>query len=297
MKIAVIGANSNIARNFVYANANKAEFALYDYQDEHIDGSSNYKQIDLSDIESIKKIDCEVDVIYYFVGLTGGLTDLSRTKDSISINQIYLVNLLNRLSEIQFKGKFIFPSTRLVYKGKETPLVENSEIELKTAYGISKYACEKLIEMYNLLRDLQYVIVRICVPYSTLVPSAKSYGTMEFFMSKALKNEDITIYGDGAQRRTFIHMGDLVEVLFLCGTNERIKNDIYNIGGQDCSLAKAAEIVAKNTAVKVVNVEWPEESLKVETGSTVFDSKKLDAILKYEYKHTIEEWADGEQNI
>lgn len=294
MKIVIIGANSNIARNFVYANEKKAEFELYDYQAEHLDGRSNYTQIDLSDCESIKKIDCDVDIIYYFVGLTGSLTDLSKTKDSININQRYLVNVLDRLVEMKFKGKLIFPSTRLVYKGKEEALVENSEAEMKSAYGISKYACEKFIELYNLLADIQYAIVRICVPYSTLIESAKSYGTMEFFMSKALKKEDITIYGTGAQKRTFIHMEDLAEILFQCGINENVINDVYNIGGQECSLAKAAEIVARNAGVNVVNIEWPEISLKVETGSTVFDSKKLDEIIEYKYKHTIEEWVDGE---
>ena len=294
MKIVIIGANSNIARNFVYANEKKAEFELYDYQAEHLDGRSNYTQIDLSDYESIKKIDCDADIIYYFVGLTGSLTDLSKTKDSININQVYLVNVLDRLVEMKFKGKFIFPSTRLVYKGKEEALLENSETEMKSAYGISKYACEKFIELYNLLADIQYAIVRICVPYSTLIESAKSYGTMEFFMSKAIKKEDITIYGTGAQKRTFIHMEDLAKILFQCGINENVINDVYNIGGQECSLAKAAEIVARNAGVNVVNIEWPEISLKVETGSTVFDSKKLDEIIEYKYKHTIEEWVDGE---
>lgn len=294
MKIVIIGANSNIARNFVYANEKKAEFELYDYQAEHLDGRSNYTQIDLSDYESIKKIDCDADIIYYFVGLTGSLTDLSKTKDSININQVYLVNVLDRLVEMKFKGKLIFPSTRLVYKGKEEALVENSEAEMKSAYGISKYACEKFIELYNLLADIQYAIVRICVPYSTLIESAKSYGTMEFLMSKAIKKEDITIYGTGAQKRTFIHMEDLAEILFQCGINENVINDVYNIGGQECSLAKAAEIVARNAGVNVVNIEWPEISLKVETGSTVFDSKKLDEIIEYKYKHTIEEWVDGE---
>lgn len=297
MKVIVVGANSNIARNFIFANKNRAEFLLYDYQEKHADGYENYLQLDLSDKEKIAQIDCDADIIYYFVGLTGSLTDLTKITDSITVNQIYLVNFLNRLTEVGFKGKFVFPSTRLVYKGTEMLLTEVSSKEMKTAYGVSKFACEKLIEIYHLLSDLQYAIVRICVPYGTLIPTAKSYGTMEFFLSKALKGEDITIYGDGRQRRTFTHMKDLVEILFLCGINEDVKNDVYNVGGQDYSLYDAAKIVAKISNVNVTNIEWPEYNLKIETGSTVFDSSKLDKKIMYKYNQNIEEWANGEQNV
>ena len=53
MKVIVVGANSNIARNFIFANKNRAEFLLYDYQEKHADGYENYLQIDLSDKEKI----------------------------------------------------------------------------------------------------------------------------------------------------------------------------------------------------------------------------------------------------
>ena len=76
-----------------------------------------------------------------------------------------------------------------------------------------------------------------------------------------------------------------------------LSDDVYNVGGQDYSLYDAAKIVAKISNVNVTNIEWPEYNLKIETGSTVFDSSKLDKKIMYKYNQNIEEWANGEQNV
>ena len=59
--------------------------------------------------------------------------------------------------------------------------------------------------MYNNMYGIPYTVFRICLPYGTLVPEASSYGTAEFFMKKATAGENITLYGDGKQRRTITY--------------------------------------------------------------------------------------------
>jgi UDP-glucose 4-epimerase len=126
---------------------------------------------------------------------------------------------------------------------------------------------------------VQYCIFRICVPYGTLVSGAASYGTAEFMLNKAKRGEDITLYGDGSQRRTFTYMEDLVDVLVEGGLSDGCLNDVYNVGGEDLSLKEMAEMVAERYGVKVLSVPWPEISLKIESGDTVFDSSKLESVI------------------
>lgn len=287
-KISIIGANSYIARNLIYkinSLSQDYQLKLYDYQEYHLDNIKNYQQMDINDTKSIKEyVDLNCDVIFMFVGKTGtkGFDDYN---SYIDINEKGLLNILKVYNEVHSNAKIIFPSTRLVYKGSETKLNENSEKEFKSLYAINKYSCEQYLKMYNNIYDINYIILRICVPYSSLIENISSYGTYEFFLSKAKKGEDIILYGDGNLKRTFIHIDDLCNIILLAAFNKDCINDVYNIGGEDYSLKDVAKIISRKYKCNIKHIDWPKEALLLESGSTVFDSSKLDNILKYKIKH------------
>ena len=281
-KVAVIGANSYIARNVILRLEERypgLSIALYDFPPEHPDGRDNYKQVSILDKESLKGIDFDVDVIYLFAGRTGSYNGFDEYDSFLDVNERALLNILTEYRSQDSHAKIVFPSTRLVYKGAPGPLAEDAEKEFKTIYAMNKFACENYLKQYNNVFGVNYCIFRICVPYGTLVPKAASYGTAEFMLSKARNGEDITLYGDGSQRRTFTFMEDLVDVLTVGGMSDECINDVYNIGGEDLSLRELAEMVAGRFGVGVTSIEWPEAALKIESGDTVFDSSKLDAII------------------
>ncbi len=281
-KIAIIGANSYIARNVLYS-LNHAEeqydIQLYDYADEHVDGNLQYKKIQILNPESVSEIDMDCDVIFMFVGKTGSANGFDEYKTFVDINEMALLNVLNEYRRQNSSAKIIFPSTRLVYKGKKGILSEDSEKEFKTIYAINKYACEEYLKQFSNVFGIRYCIFRICVPYGTLIPNATSYGTAEFMLKKATNGENITLYGDGAVRRTLTYMGDLCNVMIRGAFDDNCINDIYNIGGEDYSLKEMAELIAQKYSVGVDYVEWPEVAWKIESGDTVFDDSKLRNIL------------------
>jgi len=282
-KTAIIGANSYIARNIIYVlgqNPELYELALYDYKEEQMDGLENYKSIKVLSKESVKNIDFDCDVIFMFVGKTGSANGFDDVDKCIDINERSLLNILNEYRAQKSTAKIIFPSTRLVYKGKSGKLKEDAEKEFKTIYAINKYACEQYLEMYNRVYGVQYCIFRICIPYGTLIPNASSYGTAEFMLSKATKGENITLYGDGSGRRTLTYMGDLCNVLIAGALSDQCVNDNFNVGGEDYSLLEMATFIAGKYGVEVEFVPWPEVALKIESGNTVFDSGKLDIYYK-----------------
>lgn len=293
MKVAIIGANSYIARNFIYLvkqQGTDVEWSLYDAAETQVDGEANYKQINLLDKESVAQIDLDCDLIYMFVGKTGSAVGFDQYELFNNINQTTLLHVIDEYRRQESKAKIIFPSTRLVYKGQEKPLKETDEKEYKTNYAINKFACEQFLEAYNRIYGVKYCTLRICIPYGTLIPNASSYGTLEFMLKKATSGEDITLFGDGKQRRTFTYMKDLCEVLWQAGISEECLNDVYNVGGEDYSLLEVAEMVAAKYGVKVVNIPWPETERLIESGSTVFDSAKLDAMIGEKYQMQVRQW-------
>lgn len=294
-RISIIGANSYIARNFIkLLDKENYIVKLYDRSDKHLELLENYTMIDFNSSESIKQIDFNCDLIYIFTGKTGTLQGFNDYNTFIDVNEKILLNILTSYCENKSKAKIVFPSTRLLYKGNnKQKLNEGSENEFKTIYAMNKFACENYLKMYNEIFNVQYCIFRICVVYGTAVNNTNSYGTLEFFISQAKNGKDISIYGDGSQRRTFTHIDDLCQVLLEGGLNEKCANDIFNIGGgDDLSISYVASEIANLYGVNVNYIEWPELPRKIESGDTVLDSTKLDSILNYNYKHKFKTWIE-----
>lgn len=290
-KIAIIGANSYIARNLIYVlNDKECNLQLYDCADNHADGIKNYSKINILDESSVERIDFDCDIVYFFVGKTGSENGFDNYSDFIDINEKALLNFLSAYKRARSTAKIVFPSTRLVYKGRSGLLKEEAEKEFRTVYAINKFACEKYLEQFNNVYGIPYCIVRICVPYGTIIRGASSYGTAEFMMKCASDKKNITLYGDGSVRRTVIYIGDLCNVLAQIGFSDKCINDVYNIGGEDYSLREMADLIAKRYGVEIEYIPYPSVAEKIESGDTVFDDSKLRSRIDISYKMCFSEW-------
>jgi len=293
MKFAIIGANSYIARNLIYKI--KKEYSniylqLYGRAEKHQDELKNYKKVNLYNRDDIKKIDFNCDVIFVFVGKAGSVNGFDEFDNFIDSNEKSLLHILNEYRRQNSNAKIIFPSTRLVYKGKKGQQKEDSEKEFKTIYAINKYACEQYLEQYHRVFNVQYCIFRICIPYGSLIEGVSSYGTAEFMLNKAQNRENITLYGDGSVRRTLTYIGDLCDVLIKGAISSRCVNDIFNIGGENYSLKEMAILIAEKYGVGIDYIKYPTVAEKIESGDTIFDDSKLQEIIPYEYNEKFISW-------
>ena len=291
-KVTVIGANSYIARNLIYALREEGQYELYlyDMAEKHADGIGTYRQINMLSPESVCQAELDCDLIYLFTGKTGSTEGFENYRLFIDVNEIVLLNLIREYIRQNSKARIIFPSTRLVYKGQNGPLPEEAEKEFKTVYAMNKWACENYLKMYSRVYGVQYSVFRICVPYGTLIPGAASYGTAEFMLEKACRGENITIYGKGEVRRTLTYIGDLCQYLIEGAASEKCRNDVFNIGGEDYSLREMADCICTRYGVGVVECDWPEINWKIESGDTVFDSSKLEKAVGHHYSTMFRDW-------
>lgn len=295
-KITIIGANSYIARNLTYMLETQKEgcrIKLYGREREHADGLTDYTCVDALDREDVKNIDFDCDIVYFFVGKTGSADAFKDFGTFIDANEKTLLNVMSEYVEQKSSAKLVFPSTRLVYQGACGSLAEDDAKAYKSVYAVNKHACEMYVRLYHEMFDLQYLILRICVPYGTMAPGAISYGTMEFMLKNAGQGKDITIYGDGTVRRTMTYIGDLCRAMIMAGAHPECKNDVYNVGGEEYMLGELAQIVAQKHGVGVRYIPWPELAKKMESGDTVFDSAKLDRLISYR-SVSLKQWIKGE---
>ena len=251
----------------------------------------NYIQLDLESQSDLEQLDLEYDYIFLFAAKTGTLNSFENAKEFISINEIALTNLLNKISQLSVSPKIIFPSSRLVYKGKDSALVETDQLYSKTIYARNKISCESYLSMYSKLYGINYTIFRICIPYGNLVSDNISYGTIGYFMNCVANNVDISLFGDGSQKRSFTHIEDLCYmILESLNYNEETNNEIFNIDGEDFSLKDAAGLFSSHYGVDVKHTDWPDSYKIIESGHTYFNGNKLNSIINYKRKRTLKNW-------
>jgi UDP-glucose 4-epimerase len=167
----------------------------------------------------------------------------------------------------KFKKKVLIASSSEVY-GKHThaPLVETDNI----IYGPSSkfrwsYAASKLMDEFTALayfrtNGLPVTIARL---FNTIGPrQTGTYGmVVPRFVGQALKDEPLTVYGDGTQTRTFTGVKDVVRVFMGMVENDQSFGEVFNIGGtEEISILDLAKriIALSGSKSKIVLIPYEE---------------------------------------
>lgn len=120
------------------------------------------------------------------------------------------------------------PDNELVGQREDIDKIVPSNLTVRLEYGVAKLLCE--IVLKNLSRDnkLDYICIR---PFNIVGPQQN--GDLGFiiprFLKQAAEGKPLTVYGDGSQKRTFTHVQDFVDAIFLTMESERT-GEIYNVG-------------------------------------------------------------------
>ena len=295
-KILLTGANGYIGRHIAHYLACdcKNKILASDLHPLSVDGYKDYIQEDLANPRNIGHLVEDIDYIFFFCGATGSFELSSDPAKCVQSNEIALLNLLHAISDKKVKKpKIIFPSTRLIYSGlKDTPLVEEHTIGLKSIYSVSKYSCEQYLRIFENLDYINYTVFRICLPYGTsFLDHRFSYGTCSMFINMAINEKCIKVYGDGGQKRSLIHIMDLVRIISTVGMDRDSDNSLYNIGGPDTlSINEIAVAVANKFGAEIVHVPWTKLRLRMETGDTIFCSNKIESQFPVEYHFDFKTW-------
>jgi len=285
MRCLVFGSNGYIGKHLVEMLLNKGYEVITPLDQKG-------QIIDLTNEELVNSVDWNVDSVFMFAGVTGTAASFDNQKKFVIGNDLILLNVLNSIRLSTNRPRVIFPSSRLVYRGSEIPLIETAELEARTIYSNNKISCEQYLHTYSLLFDIPFTILRICVPYANNLSKEYSFGTVGNFTKQAKNNALIILYGNGSIRRTFTHIEDLCRFTILANEHMKAINEVFNIPGDNLSLYEVAFLIATRVGATVKCIEWPEFDSRMESGSTVFDSTKLLTTLKTELTHSFNDWVN-----
>jgi UDP-glucose 4-epimerase len=192
------------------------------------------------------------DVVFHLAAAVGVRYILENPLDAIRINIQGTEKVLEMCAK--FKKKVLIASSSEVYgKHLHAPLIETDNI----IYGPSSkfrwsYAASKLMDEFTALayyrtKGLKVIIARL---FNTIGPrQTGAYGmVVPRLVEQALKNEDLTVYGDGTQTRTFTDVADVVRALIALTESEAAVGEVFNVGGtQEITISDLAEKIIKAT--------------------------------------------------
>lgn len=181
--------------------------------------------------------------------------------DPIQTNKISVYGALNMLDLAhRTKARVLQASTSEVYGDplehpqKETYWGHVNPIGIRSCYDESKRCAETLFFDYHRQHAVDIRVVRIFNTYGPAMNPADGRVVSNFIV-QALKNEDITIYGDGSQTRSFQYVDDLVEAMVRMMNNTHGFVGPVNTGNPD-------EFTVKELAEKVLTM-LPESKSKI----------------------------------
>lgn len=176
------------------------------------------------------------------------------------------------------------------------PSQETDEIDCQTPYSVSKFMGEKYCETWSKLHKINNCRLRYFNVYGPRSPLEGPYApVVSLFFRQALRNNPITIVGDGEQRRDFTYVADVVEAnikaMEILPDDFIGENELFNIGtGKNYSIKELANMVAlelKNSIHKL-NVDIIHVSERVgESKTSLADNTKAKKILDWEPKYTL----------
>ncbi len=216
MKILVTGGAGFIGSHVVEEFQGKAQIRVLDnfrtgkfenikaFEHELIEG-------DISDRETVRKAVKGVDYIFHMAAKISVVESMEEPIEYTRVNTMGLLTVLEEASIAKVK-KLCFCSSAAVYgENPESPKRETMKPEPLSPYAITKLDGEYYCEMFTRESKLNTACLRYFNVFGPRQdPKSQYAAAIPIFVSKAVNNEEISIYGDGEQTRDFVYVKDVV---------------------------------------------------------------------------------------
>lgn len=210
----------------------------------------------ITDRELVRQAVAGVDYVFHLAALVSVPESMEKPGECVDINVHGLLNVLVEASDAGVK-KLVFASSAAVYGDNPTvPKTEDMIPEPKSPYAITKLDGEYYLGMFQREGRLETAALRFFNVFGPRQDPKGAYAAaVPIFIEKAIRNEDITVYGDGEQTRDFIHVNDIAGALSFAAETPGVTG-VFNAGyGGQITVNDLARhiIAAANSSSKVLH--------------------------------------------
>jgi len=232
-----------------------------------------------------KNVD-NIDIVFHF----GSAVPKTRQEFGVEYTEKFASNLLNTAHLIEnlpsVPKKVIFISSVSVYKD-ENKINEDTEIQVADMYGASKLMCEAYLQKKS--RELGFVlqILRLGQIYGE---GEETYSKIvSFFIKQAIKNEPITIFGTGNEKRSMLYVKDCSKAIFEASEFPKSIGPV-NIAAQNSVTVKELIEIIYRICKKQPNIKQDTNKISQDVIYDVAKMKKYFKVTETPYEEGIKNY-------
>jgi len=228
----------------------------------HLAGKITTVDGDIRSIDLVEKLTTDADLVLHMAAALGVNTILESPLESMSTNITGSEVVLNAAAK--FNKRIIIASTSEIYgKNPKQPLSEGDDRvvgapqKIRWTYSDAKAIEEAMAFALHQEKKLPVTTVRL---FNTVGPRQSGrYGmVVPRFVQAALKNQALTIYGEGTQSRVFCHVGDAVQAIATIAASDATIGEVFNVGGSgEVTIKELAEQIISTTKSQSVITYTP----------------------------------------
>ncbi len=214
-------------------------------------------------------------------------------------NLIGSINLINESVKHDVKC-FVFTSSIAVYGAGQTPLTEEMVPVPEDPYGIAKLAVEHELRVSREMFGLDYVVFRPHNVYGEKQNIADRYrNVVGIFMNQLLKNEPMTIFGDGSQQRAFTHISNVAPIIAASVTIPAARNEVFNVGADLPHTVNELAKFVSNAMGRECRIKYlePRDEVKVAFSDHSKVERSSERTKKSGLRKDSAEWLSGSSNM
>jgi UDP-glucose 4-epimerase len=253
MRVLVTGGAGFIGSHIVEYFQGKAEIRVIDnlrsgFKDNLKGLQCEFILGSILDRELIRQAMANVDYAFHLAAMISVPESMQKPIDCNEINTIGTLIVLEEASRAGVK-KLVMSSSAAIYGDNPVvPKVETMLAEPKSPYAVTKLDGEFYCKMFSAENHLRTACLRYFNVFGPRQdPKSQYAAAVPIFIDRALRNEPITIYGDGSQTRDFIYVTDIVAANVFFATQSEATG-IFNVAyGNSVTIDELVRIVCRST--------------------------------------------------
>jgi UDP-glucose 4-epimerase len=189
-------------------------------------------------------------VVFHLAASVGNARSIERPQTDSAINVLGTLNVLETARACRIDRVVFSSSAGIFGELKTLPIAEDHPQDPDSPYGTSKLAAEKMCLVYNKLYGMHNVCLRYFNVYG---PHQRfdAYGNViPIFADRILRQEPLTIFGDGEQTRDFVNVHDVAAANVQAGLSPEARG-VFNIGsGTRITINELARVMQEIAGVR-----------------------------------------------
>jgi CDP-paratose 2-epimerase len=221
-------------------------------------------EADVRDRDAVRRAVGQADAVFHLAAQVAVTTSLTDPAEDFGTNLLGTFELLEAV-RLRPGGPcpLVFASTNKVYGGladaamqrvgqawmprdamMRAGVAESHPLDFRTPYGCSKGAADQYVLDYARSFGLPFVVLRMSCVYGPRQMGTEDQGWVAHFLRRALRDEPITLFGDGLQVRDILHVQDAVACWIAAWRRAgQVPGSVFNLGGGPANAVSLLQVL------------------------------------------------------